>query len=114
LRERTRAVAGPERLQRRAGVRAAEVVPLPASAVIEDRLAAVRVPDRREPRRDFPDRGVPVDLLERAVGTPPQWRRQPVRPVLVVVDAERLVARVAARRRMRLVAADARDVPPAV
>ena len=49
----------------------------------------------REPRRDLADRGVPVDLLERAVGAAPQRRGSRSRAVLVVVEAERLLARVA-------------------
>ena len=60
-------------------VGAAEVVALPAAAVVEDRLAAVLVAHRARPRGDLGDRRVPVDLLERAVGAPAQRRRQPVR-----------------------------------
>jgi hypothetical protein len=59
-----RAIAGSERREGGAGVRAAEVIPLPAAAVIEDRLAAVGVTDLREARGDLADRRVPVDLLE--------------------------------------------------
>ena len=72
LREGAGAVLDPERRLRRTGVGAAEVVPLPAAAVVEDRLAAVGVADRAEPLRDLGDRGVPVDLLERAVAAAAQ------------------------------------------
>src|SRR4030095_14228023 len=59
--------AGPEfhaegALRRRA-VEAAEVVALPAAAVVQDRLAAVGVPDGGQAVGDFGDGGVPVDLL---------------------------------------------------
>src|SRR5690606_8045717 len=77
------------------------------AAVIEDRLAAVLVAHAREPRRDLGDRGLPIDLLEGAVGAPAQGPRQAVRVVLVVVEPMRLLAGVAARGRMRLVAAEA-------
>ena len=97
LRQRVRAVPRAERLEERAAVGAAEVVSLAAAAVVEDRLAAVLVADAREPGGDLGDRRVPVDLLERAVGAPAQRRRQPVRAVLVVVEAHRLVAGVALR-----------------
>ena len=96
----TGAEAGAERVERGGGVRAAEVVALPATAVVHDRLAAVLVADRAEPRRDLADRGVPVDLLERAV-RPPSQRVQDAlaAAVLVVVEAQRLLARVALGRR---------------
>ena len=51
LRERARAVARAERAPRRRRVRAGQVVPLAAAAVIEDRVAAVAC---RAPRRGAP------------------------------------------------------------
>jgi hypothetical protein len=53
--------------------------------------------DRPQALGDLRDRGVPVDLLEGAVRTAAQWRRQPVAGVLVVVQALRLLARIAMR-----------------
>ena len=101
------AEAGAEGVERGAGVRAAEVVALPAAAVVDDRLAAVGVTDLAEPGGDLADRRVPVDLLERAVGAPPQRVQDPLAAaVLVVVEPQRLLARVALRRRMGLVATD--------
>ena len=92
---------------------AAEVVPLAAAAVVDDRLAAVGVADRAEAGGDLADRGVPVDLLERAVGPPAQRVQHPLAAaVLVVVEPQRLLARVALRRGMGLVAADPLEVPP--
>ena len=64
LRERARLVARAEHGARGAPVRARQVIALPAAAVIEDRLAAVRVAHRGEARGHLADRGVPVDLLE--------------------------------------------------
>ena len=72
LRERVRRVDRAERRTRRPPVRAAEVVPLPASAVIEDGVAAVGVAHGSELLRDLADRRVPIDLLERPIGAPPQ------------------------------------------
>ncbi|MBB4661263.1 hypothetical protein BDZ31_000836 [Conexibacter arvalis] len=109
LRQRARAVSRPERRHHRAGVGAAEVVALPAAAVVEDRLAAVLVADGRQPRRDLGDRRLPVDLLEAAVGPAPQRARQPVAAVLVVVEPQRLVAGVTLRGGVGAVAADARE-----
>src|SRR5688500_422016 len=57
------------------------------------------------------DRRVPVDLLERAVVAAAQRGRQPVRVVLVVVEAQRLLARVALRRGMLLVTASPLEPP---
>ena len=68
LRERVRHVAHAERRARGRAVGAAEVVPLPAAAVVEDRRAAVLVADRAQALGDLGDGGVPVDRLERPVG----------------------------------------------
>src|SRR3954447_8002994 len=87
------------------------MVPLPAAAVIEDRRATVLVAHRGEPRRDLFDRGVPVDRFERAVGSAAHRAREPITRVLVVIEAQRLLTRVALRARVRLVAAHADDVP---
>ena len=119
-------LAGAERGERGAGVGPAEVVPLPAAAEVEDRVAAVGVAHRAEAGRDLGDGGVPVDLLEGAVGPAAQRPGQPLAEaghagrgdraaagVLVVVEAQRLLARVALRHRVRLVAADAGE-PAAV
>src|SRR6185436_15140332 len=106
LRERARPVARAERAPGCGRVRAGQVVALAAAAVIEDRVAAMAIAHRREPRGDLADRGVPVDRLERAVGAPPQRLGDAVAAVLVVVEAMRLLACIAARRGMALVAAD--------
>src|SRR6185295_3141555 len=79
---------------------------------IEDRRAAVRVAHLGDALRDLGDRGVPVDRLVRAVGAPAHRAREPVARVLVVVEPQTLLARVALRPRVRLVAADARDATP--
>jgi hypothetical protein len=60
------------------------MIPLAAAAVIEDRLAAVRVLDGAEAGGDLGDRGVPVDRLEGAVGAAAERRRQAIAAVLVV------------------------------
>ncbi len=82
------------------------MVSLAAAAVVEDLLAAVGVADVFEALGDLGDRGVPVDLLVAAVGASPHRGRQPAAVVLVVIEPQRLVARVALRRRMLLVTAD--------
>ncbi len=112
LGEGVRRVPDAERRAGRPAVPAAEVVALPATAVEQDLVAAVLGDDVLEALGDLGDRGVPVDRLERAVGTAPQRRREPVRAVLVVVDAEALLAGVALRRGMGLVAAHPRDRRP--
>ena len=112
LGEGVRRVADAERRARRAAVPTAEVVALTAAAVEQDLVAAVLGDDVLEALRDLGDRGVPVDRLERAVGAAAQRRREPVRAVLVVVDAQTLLARVALRRRVGLVAAHPRDRRP--
>ena len=118
--------AGAEGGERGAGVGPAEVVPLPATAEVEDGVAAVGVAHGAEPGRHLADGGVPVDLLERAVGPAPQRAGQALARaghagrrhcaaagVLVVVEPQGLLARVALRHRVRLVAADALE-PAAV
>jgi hypothetical protein len=83
------------------------VIALPTAAVVEDRLAAVFVADRRESRRDLGDRRVPVDLLVRAVDSTPERVEHTLdATVLVVVEAQCLLAGVALRGGVRLVAAD--------
>src|SRR4029079_14403092 len=91
-------------------VRAAEMVALPAAAVVEDLVAAVRVGDAPEARRDLGNRGVPVDFLIAAVGAPAHGGGQPVAIVLVVIQPQRLVAGVPLRGGMVLVAADLGEV----
>ena len=78
-----------------------------------------RSTSRRAPRliatgtcRDLRDRRVPVDLLEGPVLTATERRGQPAVLVLVVVEAQRLLARVALRSGMRLVAADPLEATP--
>ena len=113
LRERVRPERRAEGGPGGGGVRAAEVVPLPATPVVEDRRAAPGVAHVGEAGRHLGDRGVPVDLLEGAVGPAAHGRGEAVRTVLVVVEPQGLLARVAVRRRMGLVPADARE-PAAV
>src|SRR5215831_11487071 len=64
LRDGTRPELRPERAQRRRAVEPTEMVSLPPAAVVEDGLATVGVPHGGQPRGDFADRGVPMDLLE--------------------------------------------------
>src|SRR5579864_7843198 len=87
------------------------MVSLPAAAVIEDACAAPSVAHPHETGRDLANRGVPIDLLKRAVGPTPEWRGQPITPVLVVIEALRLFAGVAARSDVGAIAAHAGDMP---
>ena len=110
LRERVRRVDDAERARGRAAVAAAEVVALPAAAVIEDRLAAVRVADRRRGAAATSAIAVSQSISSNVPSARRRsGRRQPVAAVLVVVEAQRLLARVALRRRVGLVAADPLD-----
>jgi len=96
-----------ERLEECTAVGAAEVVALTATAVVQDLVTAVGVGDRLEPRGDLGNRGVPVDFLEGPVRPAPHRRGQATAIVLVVVQAQCLVAGVPTRRGVVLVAADA-------
>src|SRR5439155_48318 len=81
-------------------------------AVVEDRLAAVAVDDAPESGRHLGDGRVPVDLLVRPVRPSAQRRRQAVPAVLVVVEPEGLLARVALGGGVRLVTPDPFEAPP--
>ena len=74
------AVPAAEPLVQRGAVGPAEMVSLPAAAVVEDLVAAVLVADGAEPLGHLADRGVPVDLLVRAVVTATQRVAAPARP----------------------------------
>ena len=112
LRDRIRAPARPQRTTQRRAVGATEVVPLPATAVVRDGFAAVGVAHGRQPVGDLTDGRVPVDLLVRAIGATTQRLVQPLTsPVLVVVEPQGLLAGVALRRRVGLVATDAVERP---
>ena len=105
-----RAVLHAEGLQHAAGVRAGEVVALPAAAVVEDLVAADRVADAHQALGDLGDGDVPRHLFERAVVATAQRRGEPVSPVLVVVDPQGLLAGVALRGGMLLVAPHTGDL----
>ena len=100
-----------QRCPERAAVAAAEMVALPAAAVEEDAVPAVLGDDVLEAGGDLGDGRVPVDLLERAVRPAAQGRGQPVRVALVMADPQTLLARVALRAGVGLVAADPGDGP---
>ena len=113
LRDGVRLEPNTERALGRRAIGAAEMVALPAAAVVDDRLAAMGVANRRQPLGDLANGGVPVDLLEGSVGSSAQRAQQPLTAtVLVVVEAERLLAGVALRRRVGLVATDPFEGPP--
>src|SRR5262249_56818854 len=81
-----------DRPQRRGAEDPAEMVALAAAAVIEDRLATVGVANRAEPRGDFRDGRLPVDLLEGAVGSAAQGMEDPPSAaVLVGVETNRVL-----------------------
>src|ERR1700674_1182507 len=88
------------------------MISLPAAAVIENARAAPGFAHAEKAGGDLANRGVPVDLLKRAVGPAPHRRGQPIAPVLVVVQTLRLLAGVAARRDVGAVTADPRDQAP--
>src|SRR5271155_5836387 len=100
LGERVGAENRAERAPGRGAVASAKMIPLPAAAVIEDARAAELLANFKEAGSDLADRGIPVDFLEVAVGSPPHRRSQPVPAILVVVNPLRLLAGVALRRDM--------------
>src|SRR3954452_5239257 len=110
LGERVRAVVRTKHLEERAAVRAAKMVALPAAAVVEDLVTAVGVGDALEARRDLRNCGVPVDFLIATIWASAHGRGQPVAVVLVVIQPQRLVAGVALRGGMVLVATDLGEV----
>ncbi len=85
------------------------VVALSADADERDGARRVPAPDLVQPGRDLGDRRRPVDLLERAVGTAAQRVPHAVAVLDVVGDAEGLVADVALRDGIRLVASHGHD-----
>src|ERR1019366_4756723 len=111
LRQRARPVASTQRAHERAAVGAAKVISLASAAVIEDPLATELVADRGKAPGHRRDSLLPTDLLERSVRAAPQRGLQPVATILVMVQAHRLVAGVALRRRVGLVAADPCQAP---
>jgi hypothetical protein len=86
------------------------MIALAASAVVHDGRAAVLVADAAQALRHAGDRRVPIDLLVAAVAAAAERRRETMRVVLIVVEAHRLVAGVALRGRMSLVAPDADEM----
>ena len=86
------------------------MIALAAATVIEDRLAAVRVAHRTQLLGNFGDRGIPVDRLVAAVVATAHGRGQSVGPVLVVIQPRGLVAQVAPRGGVILVAAGTCDL----
>jgi hypothetical protein len=81
------------------------MVSLAAAALVEDRLTAMRVTDRRQTYSYFSDRGVPVDFLETAVTASTEWTCQTVRAVLVEIDTMCLLTGIALGSRMGIIAA---------
>src|ERR1700733_10606205 len=85
----------PQRPKRAVSVRTSEVVSLSAAPIIEDGFAPVGRFDILKPCGDFGNGSVPVDLLEAAVGTPPQRMPEPVGGILIVIKPLRLFAGIA-------------------
>ncbi len=110
LRQRVGPVPRAERFEERAAVGTAEMIALPAAAVVEDLVPTVVVGDSPKPVGDLRNRGVPIDFLVTAVGAAPHRGAQPGRVVLVEVQPQRLIAGVAGRGGMGLVAPDLRQM----
>src|SRR5439155_7728635 len=86
LRQRVRPVDAAERGARRGRVAAAEVVPLPTAAVVQDRRSPVGVAHTCEPGGDLGDGDIPGDRFVRPVAPPSNRRGEAVAAVLVVVE----------------------------
>ena len=110
LRQRVGTELVADRLQKTVGVGAAEVVALATAPVIKNALAAVCSLDRHELVCDFANRHVPANRLVTPVRSTAQGRGQPVSAILVVIHALRLLADVAPRGRVRVIAADLDDM----
>ena len=107
------AVPATETLVQRGAVGPAQMVALTAAPVVDDLVAAELVADRTETLGHLARRRVPVDLFEGAVVTAAKRVEHPfASTVLVVVESQRLLARVPLRRRMVLVATDAFERVP--
>ena len=77
-------------------------------------VAAVLIACSAKFGRYLADSDVPVDRLEAAVVTPPQRLRDTIWRILVVIDARRLLAQLAFRAEVRVIAADFRDATAVV
>src|SRR5262249_54173649 len=107
LRERGVDEARAHRRAERRSVHAAEVIALPAAAVIREAMTAVLVAQRHQLARDLFDGGLPLDRLERSIASPAQRRAQSIGVVLIPIEARRLLTDVTPGRRMCVVADDA-------
>ena len=70
LRQSAGAVDAPQHRARCTRVGAGQMVTLTAATVIKDLVTAVCIANRGEALHDFTGRGVPIDLLEGAIGFP--------------------------------------------
>jgi hypothetical protein len=85
------------------------VVPLTPAAVERERPPAVARAQGEQAPGDLGERLVPPHAREAPVGLAPQRVLQPVGVLLIVLEARGLLAQVALRDRVGLVAADAHD-----
>ena len=88
----------------RCEIAAPQVIALPATTIAEDLVAAMLVADCGHFRRNFTDRGIPVDLFETAIFAASQRTGQPVTAMHVIIELQRLVAGIAARNGVIFVA----------
>ena len=96
---------GPEGRAGCAVIDGGEVATLTSPAIVEDRLTAVLFADDGQTRGHLRDRCVPVDLLEAPVTASAERLRQSMRTVLIEVEPMCLLARIALRCGVRIVAA---------
>ena len=100
--------------QHAVGIQTAQVITLAAATQKKDLVAAVPRLNLAQPCRDLSNRCVPVHALVGAVLAPPKRAVQPVGAVLIVIEPRSLVAQIAARAGVFLVALDLKDLPTAL
>ena len=109
LRQGVGGVPDAQRGARRAAVAATEMIALPSAAIEQDLVATVFGDHVVELGSNLSDGGIPIDHFEGSVRSTAQWTGQPMRTVLVMIDAQSLLARVPLRTRVGLVAAHPGD-----
>ena len=70
------------------------MIPLTATAVIENFIAAVGIADGREAFHDLASSRIPVYFFKGAVGASAKWRGDAIFAVLIVVESRCLLTQI--------------------
>src|SRR5271154_176627 len=87
LRERIGGIDGAERAARRGAVGAAQMIALPAAAIIENARATEFIAHAHQARGDLGDGGIPINFFEAAISAASHRRVETVLAALLIVDA---------------------------